>query len=95
MKNNRGDIPITILTIGVFVVCTLALLSFFVSSINLRNSYVGVDKINEFNIDLEKSEFYNTGMINYQEINKTHVRLDYLLNGFEDELLFSVEYEKP
>ncbi len=92
MKNNRGDIPITILVIGVFAVCTLAILSFIASSISLRNSFVGIDFIEEVNLEIEKSQF-NEKEINsfYLEKNKTRLPIDWR----KDELLFSVEYKKP
>ena len=86
-KNNRGDIPITILVIGVFVVCTLAILSFFASSISMRSSYVGIDIIEDFNEKIEKGELDNP----YKEINKPW-GWDYLMRLFKDELLFSVRY---
>ncbi len=92
MKNNRGDIPITILVIGVFVICTLAILSFFVSSINLRNSFVGVDIIEKVNGVIEKSQFDNEELNDfYFETNKTRLPFDWR----EDELLFSIKYERP
>jgi hypothetical protein len=90
LKNNRrGDIPITILVIGIFAVCTLAILSFISSTISLRNSFVGIDLIEKMNKDIEitgSNHFFNS-------INKG--KIDYVLNGFKDELLFSVEYTKP
>lgn len=91
MKNNRGDIPITILVIGVFVVCTLALLSFFVSAISLRNSFVGIDIIGEVNRAIEKGQSNNFD----RKIDKDRFNWGYVMRGFKDELLFSVDYEKP
>lgn len=90
MRNKRGDIPITILVIGVFVVCTLALLSFFVSSINLRNSFVGVDFTEETNKYIEKKQFDGEDLDKFSfGINKTKI-----LPWTEDELSFSIKYEK-
>jgi hypothetical protein len=96
MKNNRGDIPITILVIGVFAICAFAILSFIISSISLRNSFVGIDIVESANKQIEFKEFNNENAnYFYQEINKTRVSLDYLKRGFKDEILFSVEYVKP
>ncbi|MEN7982192.1 MAG: hypothetical protein ABFQ65_01980 [Nanoarchaeota archaeon] len=93
MKNNKGDIPITILVIGVFAVCTLAVLSFISSTINLRNSFVGVDIIKNVNNQIEFKEFMNEDAnYFYQEINKTNIFPQWLK---EDELLFSIKYKKP
>jgi hypothetical protein len=89
--NKRGDIPITILVIGVFAVCTLAILSFIASSISLRNSFVGVDVVENVNNQIEFKEFMKEdASFFYQEINKTQI-----LPWKKDELLFSIEYEKP
>lgn len=89
--NKKGSIPITILVIGVFVVCTLALFSFFAANISLRNMYAGIDKIEEANVYLEKSELHKLPL----EVYKSHYSLDYVKRGFKDELLFRVEYENP
>jgi len=88
-KNKRGDIPITILVIGVFAVCMLAVLSFITNTISLRNSFVGIDLVEKIN---EKIEVEN-GNYFYDSINKG--RIDYIFNGFKEELLFSVEYRRP
>lgn len=96
-RNKRGDIPITILVIGVFVVCTLAILSFFASSISLRNSFAGVDIVKGLNEDMERAEFNKIDLGNdgaYREKNKSKYSLDYVARGFKDELLFSVEYRE-
>lgn len=91
MKNRRGDIPITILVIGVFAICTLALFSFLIHNINLRSSYVGIDKIEEANIYIEKGELNKIPL----EVNKTKYSWDYVKRGFNDELLFHIDYEVP
>jgi hypothetical protein len=96
MKNNRGDIPITILVIGVFAICAFAIISFVFSSISLRNSFVGIDIVENVNNKIEFKEFNNEDVnYFYYEINKTKVSLDYVKRGFKDEILFSVEYVKP
>ncbi len=88
-ENKRGDIPITILVIGVFAVCTLAVLSFIGSTISLRNSFIGIDLVENMN---KKIEIEDSNSL-YDSVNKG--KIDYVLNGFKDELLFSVEYERP
>lgn len=91
MKSRKGDIPITILVIGVFAVCTLAMLSFFAASISSRNSFVGVDIIEDSNKNIEKGELNKFPI----EVNKSRLSWDYVISGFKDELLFSIDYEKP
>jgi hypothetical protein len=95
MKNKRGDIPITILVIGVFAVCTLAILSFIASTISLRNSFVGIDLTEKINKQIETKEFGGqNNFLLHEETNKTR-GLDYMLRGFKDEILVSVEYNRP
>ena len=60
MKNRRGDVPITILVIGVVMVCALALISFFSSSFKLEQSFTGVSVIDDFKVKIDEYNFYNT-----------------------------------
>lgn len=55
MINKRGNIPITILVIGVLLVCALAILSFLSSTIKVRNSFVGIGVLEKMNSQLEKN----------------------------------------
>jgi len=58
IKNRRGDIPITILTIGVVLVCAIALASFFLSTVRMRSSFVGIGMIEQLNSQIEENSFY-------------------------------------
>ena len=91
IRNRRGDIPITILVIGVFAVCALAILSFIYASVSLRNSFVGIDIVKDINYQIEFREFQGEdSSYFYQEINKTNY-----LPWTKDEILFSIEYRRP
>jgi len=84
--NKRAEITITLLVIGVFVVCTLALISFISFKIVLRDSFVGVDLIEKVNSEIEENSLNN----HYEEeIDK----------GFwfwqRPRVVFSVEYRRP
>ncbi len=57
-REKRGDIPITILTIGVVLVCAIALFSFFSSTIKMRNSFVGIGLVEQLNSQIEENSFY-------------------------------------
>jgi len=57
-KNRKADIPVTILVIGVFAVCSLALLTFFISAIKTRESFVGIDLMEKINSQIEENSFY-------------------------------------
>jgi hypothetical protein len=56
--NKKGDIPITILVIGVVVVCAFALFSFTASTTRVRNTFVGIGLIEKMNSQIEKNTFY-------------------------------------
>ena len=57
-KIKRGNIPITLLVIGVFALCAFALLSFFISDFKVSNSFVGVDILHKVNSDIDGFYFY-------------------------------------
>lgn len=64
LSNKKGDIPIVILVIGVFAVCTLTLLNFYVKSFKDDNLFEGViliEKVRELSEDLK---FYNNPSLN-------------------------------
>lgn len=64
MKNKRGDIPITILVIGVFLVCSLALLSFYLSGINEQKTATRLEMMREVNSLTDEIKFYRNPDIN-------------------------------
>lgn len=55
--NKRADITVTILVIGVFMVCTIALISFFQTNVKIGNSFVGLDLMEKMNKDIEASTY--------------------------------------
>jgi len=57
--NKRADIPITILVIGVILVCAVALFSFISSTINTRNSFTGVGLVEQMSAQVEQADFYS------------------------------------
>ena len=56
-SNKKADVPVTILVIGVFALCTLAIFSFFVSSFKSQDSFKGVEVVEEANSLLEEYKF--------------------------------------
>ncbi|MEK6913509.1 MAG: transglycosylase SLT domain-containing protein [Nanoarchaeota archaeon] len=75
MKNRRGDVVAQIiLVIGVFVVCTYALLSFNMTNLNVKNSFVGLVLVEQLNSQIEENYFYKqqtgTGKITEDETGK-------------------------
>ena len=69
MKNRRGDVPITILVIGVVMVCALALISFFSSSFKLEQSFTGVSVIDDFKVKIDEYNFYKSKNISEVKID--------------------------
>ena len=86
--DKRGDLPVTILIIGVFVVCTLALFSFIYSSYLINKSFVGVEVIENANIQIETHNLQHF----YVEKNATKISPGWNLNWIKEKTIFSVEY---
>ena len=63
IKNKKGDIPVTILVIGVLAVCLLAILSFYISGRVSKNTFSSIDLPEKVAFEKEKMSFYSgTGM---------------------------------
>lgn len=88
VKNRRGDVPITILVIGVFAVCTMALLSFSLSVGKLNKSFSNLETLEKANIQIEQ----NPGVYYYDEIVKDEFSLNLDFDFFKEVVVFSVEY---
>ena len=111
VKNRKGDIPITVLVIGVFGVCALAMLTFLISDFSIGNSFVGIGIMQQLNSNVDEYLFYeNVGvpqesldlMFNY--IEEDSIKYFYeektytpfsLFGEPEEVLLFSVQYPVP
>lgn len=66
--NKKGDVPITLLVIGVFAICGLALLSFYVADVKVKRTFVGIDLVEKLNINVEKYEVYENKDYVHEEI---------------------------
>lgn len=89
--NKKGDLPVTILILGVFGVCTLALLSFLYSSFQIHKSFVGLEVMEKANIQIETANLNHLYL--YEKINKFSP--EWGLGLFKEKIIFSVEYLKP
>jgi hypothetical protein len=56
-RNKKASVPITLLVIGVFALCALALFTFITSDTLITNSFVGVEKLSELNFKINQYEF--------------------------------------
>ena len=75
-KNNRGDISITVLVIGVFVVCMVAMASFLYANTKFSSGFAGLNIAEQVSSDVE--QFY------------TYVNLGYTCSGAAN--LIDAEY---
>jgi len=92
--NRRGDIPVTILVIGVLFICGLALFSFYNSSIKVRNSFVGIKLMEDMSSQIEQTLFEGqnpAGLYLEKKITKIIPKLSF--NWKEEIIVFSVEYK--
>jgi hypothetical protein len=87
-KNRKGDVPITLLVIGIFVVCTLALLTFIYSDVQTKSSFSGIGVMEQANLDIEK------GNLNHYYLEKKAKRIvpSFSLDWIREVVIFSVEY---
>ncbi|NCN86597.1 hypothetical protein GW932_02090 [archaeon] len=69
-QNKKGDVPITLLVIGVFAICTLALLTFFIADFKMSNSFVGVTKMQQMNAAIDEYLWYKNKGISEETLDK-------------------------
>ena len=70
IKNKRASVPVTILVIGVFALCGIALITFFISEFNFSNSFAMVDDLRAINVFQDEWNFYqNQGKTDSQILN--------------------------
>ena len=86
--NKHGDLPITLLVIGVFAVCTLALLSFMYSSYNLNKSLAGVNIVEKANGQIESQNLEHL----YLDKKVDKFSPEWGFDWFKKKIIFSVEY---
>ena len=87
-KDKKGDLPVTILMIGVFGVCTLALLSFLYSTSQINKSFSGVEIMEKANIQIESNNLDHL----YLYEKGTKFSPEWGLNWLKEVIIFSVEY---
>lgn len=103
MKNKRGDLPVTLLVIGVILICSLALFSFFYSSFYVGQSLVGVSQIEELNSKIDQYYFYKEMGVAEEQINLAleiedgKIFIEENPENFvgKEKFLFSVRYRLP
>ena len=63
-RNKKGDISTTILVLGVFAVCSLALLSFYLSGVDSKKTFSRLEIIKNVNSIEDEIKFYKNSEIN-------------------------------
>ncbi|MFH1503548.1 MAG: hypothetical protein ABIE36_02735 [Candidatus Diapherotrites archaeon] len=89
--NKKADIPVTILVIGVFAVCVLALIIFLNSSHYAGKYFAGINLIEEAKARIE------AGSLNHLYLDKRKTKFDIEIGEggisfFKEKIIFSVEY---
>lgn len=75
-KSKRGDIPITILAIGVVLVCILTIASFFLVAANFGSKF-DTQTVKDAKLLAERHDFYiNAGLPQVQADQMTGVKTD-------------------
>ncbi len=96
LYNKKGDLPIVILVIGVFVVCTLTLFNFYFEGFKDENFFKGViliEKVREFSndlkfykkIDLEKDALEYSGLL--EKIEGDNFKFEGSVDGKEYKII--------
>jgi len=83
MKNKKANLPIVLLVIGVFGICSLALLTFLIADFKINNSFSSIGIMMEFNEDLEEYNFYMA-----KGVSENRLKQIYNLSEEGDELYF-------
>jgi len=70
IKNKRGDIPITILVIGIVAICIMAIFSFYFSDRNVKKDLNNIGIIETAAAIKEKISFYRNLGFSEEEITE-------------------------
>jgi len=93
IKNKKGDIPISILIIGIVLVCCIAIISFFSSMNKVRNSFAGIATMEQLNSQLEQNTFNGVSL---EGVHFEKKATKGILLWKREIVLFSAEYKfKP
>ena len=77
-KNKHGDVPVTILVIGVVFICGLAIFSFYFSARNVKNDFVSNEAVEQAVIIKNKISLYETLGLDISEIKNLEIESDAL-----------------
>jgi len=89
LKNKKGDIPITILVIGVLAICALAIFSFYSSQRDINESIGSISAIERVLVEKEKIFLYE------KSLKFTQEEIEEIFNIKEDIQGKYITAEKP
>ena len=85
IKNKKGDLPVTLLVIGIFALCGFALLTFFISDFKVSNGFVGASVTARTTSTADEYLFYkNAGMSDVTLKKIFNITTEYGKDYFED-----------
>lgn len=74
--NKKGDVSITILVIGVFAICTIAIVTFLLYNQTIQTGFVNVGVFENLSAQVENYYFYiNSGLSPQQAANNIGAQL--------------------
>jgi len=94
--SRRGSISIVILVLGVLVICALALASFYSSNFKVKNSFAGIELMEQMNSQIEENSF-NGIYSDCVHIEKKVKRLSLKFGSglIKEKIVFSADYCPP
>ncbi len=97
LKNKRGDIPITILVIGILAICILTIFSFYSSDRNVKDDFSSIGLIERVLVVKERISLYEDFGFTQEEIKeifniKDDIQGKYII---EKKGILSVRYNLP
>jgi len=85
-KNKKGDIPTTLLVIGVIALCGLAIFMFLNSLNKSRDSFDHIEEIEKANMKIEEDSLDEY----HKKINDSHINIWEFKK--EERIVFSIDY---
>ena len=70
INSKKGDLPVTLLVMGIFALCGFALLTFFVSDFKTSNAFVGVSVLQKINSQADAYLFYKIQKVSQDKLFK-------------------------
>ena len=88
-KNKKGDIPTTLLVIGVVALCGLAIFIFLNSLGTTKDSFSHIEEIENANAKVEENSLEEYS----DQVNESYI--DFQKFKREERVVFSIDYSSP